>query len=132
MRALLLSIAIVICYPIAYAAQDYYSFATPQQQQRFYSLTSELRCLVCQNQNLAESNAPLANDLRNQVYQQIQQGQSDQQIVDYLVTRYGDYILYKPPFNKATLGLWIAPFLLLLTGISYLFYYLSRKNHAHS
>lgn len=109
------------------AAVDYYQFNNPEQQKRFQSLTGELRCLVCQNQNLAESNAPLANDLRNQVYQQMQHGQSDQQIVNYLVARYGSYILYRPPLNAATIGLWFGPVLLLIIGIGYLMHYLRRK-----
>jgi cytochrome c-type biogenesis protein CcmH len=106
------------------AAEDIYQFTTPEQQTRFEVLTTQLRCLVCQNQNIAESNAPLAADLREQIYQHIRHGQSNQQIVDYLVARYGDFILYRPPFNLQTMCLWLAPFLLLLMGLSYLFYYL--------
>ena len=109
------------------AAQDFYHFDQPSQQQRFDSLTTELRCLVCQNQNLAESNAALATDLRGQIYQQILKGQSNKQIIDYLVSRYGDFILYRPPVNVATLGLWFGPLLLLIVGLGYLFYYLKRN-----
>jgi cytochrome c-type biogenesis protein CcmH len=108
-----------------FATEDYYSFTTLSQQQRFQSLTTQLRCLVCQNENLAESNAALAVDLRNQIFHKIHLGQSDQEIINYLVARYGDYILYRPPFNLLTLGLWLGPFLLLIMGIGYLIYYLS-------
>jgi cytochrome c-type biogenesis protein CcmH len=109
------------------AAEDYYQFDTQEQQQRFQTLTTELRCLVCQNQNLAESNSGLASDLRGQIYQKVKQGQSDPEIIHYLVNRYGDFILYRPPFNPATLGLWIGPFLFLIIGLSYLIYYIRKK-----
>jgi len=128
MRKLLLFLLILIApFYQAIAAEDYYHFTTPQQQQRFESLTAELRCLVCQNQNLAESNAALATDLRNQIYQQVQHGLSDKQIVDYLVARYGDFILYRPPLNIETIGLWFGPFLILIMGVSYLIFYLQRN-----
>ena len=98
------------------------------QQQRFTAFTTQLRCLVCQNQNIAQSNAELATDLREQIYQQISHGKSDQEIVDYLVARYGNYILYRPPFDGVTLGLWFGPFILLIGGISYLLFYLRKKS----
>lgn len=109
------------------AAEDFYRFDTEEQQQRFDALTSQLRCLVCQNQTLAESNAGLAEDLRKQVYQQVQRGQSDKQIVAYLVARYGDFILYRPPLSTATVGLWFGPLMILIAAVGYLIYYL-RKN----
>jgi len=112
---------------IASAVQDYYHFDSLKEQNRFNALTSQLRCLVCQNQNLAESNAPLANDLRNQVYEKIQQGQSDQTIIDYLVARYGDFILYQPPMNVMTIGLWFGPFLLLILGLGGLIFYIKKR-----
>ncbi len=117
--------------PLCFATEDFYPFTSSLQQQRFEKLTGELRCLVCQNQNLAESNAGLAVDLRNEVYKQILQGRSDQQIITYLVARYGDFILYHPPFNRATSGLWLAPFLLLFFGVGYLFFYIKRKEGSH-
>jgi cytochrome c-type biogenesis protein CcmH len=113
----------------AQAAEDIYQFTTPAQKTRFQNLTHELRCLVCQNQNLAESNAPLASDLRYEIYQQIQSGQSNQEIISYLVARYGAYILYKPPLNSSTWGLWFGPLLFLLSSLMYLLFYL-RKNKA--
>ena len=112
---------------VLFSAGDYYSFSTQEQQQRFEALTGQLRCLVCQNQNLSSSNAPLAEDLRNQVFQQIQHGQSDKQIIDYLISRYGDFVLYRPPFNIMTIGLWLGPFILLIIGMSCLILYIKRR-----
>ena len=77
------------------------------------TLAAELRCLVCQNQTLADSNAPLAEDLRNQVREKMRRGASDSEIVDYMVARYGDFVLYRPPLKLTTLLLWFGPLLLL-------------------
>lgn len=83
---------------------------------RVKSLEKELRCLVCQNQTLADSNADLAKDLRDQVVEQVSQGKSDVEVKAYLVARYGDFVLYRPPFKVTTLGLWVGPFALLIVG----------------
>jgi cytochrome c-type biogenesis protein CcmH len=83
---------------------------------RVKSLEKELRCLVCQNQTLADSNADLAKDLRDQVVEQVSQGKSDDEVKAYLVARYGDFVLYRPPFKVITLGLWVGPFALLIVG----------------
>lgn len=123
----LVLILIFLITPV-FAAQDFYQFATPEQHQRFEALTAQFRCLVCQNQNIAESNAGLANDLREQIYRQIQQGETDVNIVSYLVSRYGDYVLYRPPVNSLTLGLWFGPSLLLILGLGYLIYYVRKKS----
>jgi cytochrome c-type biogenesis protein CcmH len=84
---------------------------------RLKVLAEELRCLVCQNQTIADSSAPLALDLRNQIREQIAAGASDSQIRDYMVDRYGDFVLYRPPFKATTAVLWAGPFALLLIGI---------------
>jgi cytochrome c-type biogenesis protein CcmH len=89
----------------------------PVQQQRAVSLGEQLRCLVCQNQSLADSNAELAVDLRRQIREQVAQGRSDREIVDFMVQRYGDFVLYSPPVKATTILLWFGPALLLLTGI---------------
>ena len=99
------------------AADTPLKFNTPEQLQRYEFLTKELRCLVCQNQNLAESHADLAQDLREEVQQMILAGKSNDEIVDYLVARYGDFVLYNPPVKESTWLLWFAPFVLLLAGI---------------
>jgi cytochrome c-type biogenesis protein CcmH len=83
-------------------------------QARYNALINELRCLVCQNQSIAESNAPLAADLREQVRTQIAAGKSDAEIADYVTARYGDFVLYRPPFKARTWLLWLGPFVLLL------------------
>jgi cytochrome c-type biogenesis protein CcmH len=84
---------------------------------RLKGLAEELRCLVCQNQTIADSHAPLAVDLRNQIREQVAQGRSDDQIRGYMVERYGDFVLYRPPFKGATLLLWLGPFALLAAGL---------------
>lgn len=102
---------------VAAAADERYPFIKPEREETFNRLTRELRCLVCQNQNLAESHAPLAEDLRRQVYRQVIQGKSEEQIKTYMVERYGDFILYKPTFNPRTWILWGGPFLLVVLAI---------------
>jgi cytochrome c-type biogenesis protein CcmH len=88
----------------------------PKGEQRMKTLADELRCLVCQNQTIADSTAPLAEDLRNQIRGQIAQGRTDTQIRDYMVERYGDFVLYRPPFKAATTLLWLGPPALLVGG----------------
>jgi len=88
----------------------------PQVEARLKDLGEELRCLVCQNQTIADSHAPLAIDLRNQIREQVRAGRSDDEIRAYMVERYGDFVLYKPPLKATTLLLWIGPFALLLAG----------------
>ena len=93
------------------------SFDSPAQEQRYRKLIAELRCLVCQNQNLADSNADLAQDLRQITYDMIKSGASDAEIVDYMVARYGEFVLYRPPLTRNTALLWVGPFVLLGVGI---------------
>jgi cytochrome c-type biogenesis protein CcmH len=104
------------------AAQD------PVLDARMVRITSELRCLVCQNQTIADSHAALAVDLRKQVMEQLQQGQSDQQIIDYMTARYGDFVLYRPPLKASTVVLWFGPGLLLLISLVALFVVLRRRS----
>ena len=114
---------------IAHADQyDRYPFGSPAQEQQFYSLITQLRCLVCQNQDLLDSNAPLAEDLRDEVYHMVNSGQSNDTILAYLTDRYGDYILFQPPFNKITLFLWLGPFTLLIMAIVILLFVIKRRN----
>jgi len=89
----------------------------PVAQSRAVKLSEQLRCLVCQNQTIAESNADLALDLRQQIREQIAAGKSDEEIIQYMVNRYGDFVLYKPPFKATTLLLWLGPALLLVGGV---------------
>ena len=88
----------------------------PPLEKRVNDLAHELRCLVCQNQTIADSNAALAQDLRNQIRQQLQDGKSEQEVIDFMVARYGDFVLYRPPFKATTVALWTGPFVLLALG----------------
>jgi cytochrome c-type biogenesis protein CcmH len=100
----------------AESAQDIYAFTTKAQETQFNALTQELRCLVCQNQTLSDSNAPLAKDLRAQVFQMVKENKSDEEIKQYLVSRYGDFVLYTPPFMPLTYLLWFMPGIILVIG----------------
>lgn len=100
----------------AQSAQKLVSFETPQQEQLYEVLLEDYRCLKCQNQNLADSAADLAGDLRNEIRDQVIAGKDRSQIDDYLVARYGDFVLYKPKLKPSTLVLWFGPFLLLLVA----------------
>lgn len=96
-------------------------------EKRLVNIAEELRCLVCQNESLAGSRADLANDLRREVRGLIKQGKTDQEIKDYLVSRYGDFVLYQPPVKPTTWLLWAGPFVLLVAGIAVLITYLRRR-----
>jgi cytochrome c-type biogenesis protein CcmH len=101
--------------------------ADPVLEKRVIALSEELRCLVCQNQTLADSNAPLAEDLRNQVREKMRAGKSDKEVVDFLVERYGDFVLYRPPLKATTILLWFGPFLLLALGFAVLLRRVRRR-----
>lgn len=107
---------LALAAPLAAQAIDPLPFKDRAQEQRFQQLTAQLRCLVCQNENLADSNADLARDLRHQVFAQMQQGKSDEEIKQYLVDRYSDFVLYDPPLKPRTWLLWFGPLLILLAG----------------
>ena len=94
--------------------------ADPDLDKRVTGLAHELRCLVCQNQTIADSNAPLAVDLRNQIREQLAAGKSEGDVIDFMVARYGDFVLYRPPLKASTVLLWAGPFLFLLFGIWFL------------
>lgn len=110
---LLLTLFIISLNSVA-ESKALYIFDSPQQEQRFYQLTNQLRCLVCQNQSIAESNAPLAADLRELIASKVKAGETSKEITDYLVQRYGEFILYKPVLNAKTYVLWLSPFILLI------------------
>jgi cytochrome c-type biogenesis protein CcmH len=112
-----LMIVLAVLAHSAWAGEAAPAAADPRLEKRAMALASELRCLVCQNQTLADSNAPLALDLKNQIREQLAKGMSERDIVDYLVARYGDFVLYRPPVKATTLLLWIGPFLLLAVGV---------------
>jgi len=106
-------VALLLLATPVFAAIDAYEFQNPAQEQRFRALTTELRCPKCQNQNIADSNAPLSQDLRQRVYEMIQGGRSDQEIKEFMITRYGDFIIYRPSFKPVTWILWLGPFAFL-------------------
>ena len=99
-----------------YANDEPVVFENKNLEERYYLLIEEIRCLVCQNQSLADSNAPLAQDLRNEVFKMIQTNKSNNEIMEFLVERYGDFVLYRPPLKKNTWFLWFGPFLFLVIG----------------
>jgi cytochrome c-type biogenesis protein CcmH len=104
----------------------------PVLEQRLISISEEMRCLVCQNESLAGSRSDLANDLRREIRTLIKEGKSDDQIRNFMVERYGDFVLYRPPVKPTTWLLWIGPFIILLIGIAGLLTYLRRRNNAVS
>jgi cytochrome c-type biogenesis protein CcmH len=104
------------------------SAADPVLEERVMKLSRELRCLVCQNETLADSRADLADDLRNQIREQMKAGKSDKEIINYLTTRYGKFILYNPPVDPTTYLLWFGPFVLLLAGLVLLFRYVKQRS----
>jgi cytochrome c-type biogenesis protein CcmH len=100
-----------------HAAVETFDFATEEQRQRYLEFAQELRCPKCQNQNLADSNAPIAEDLRGELHRLLLEGKTDEEIVDFMVTRYGEYVLYEPRLETKTLLLWGAPVLMLCGGL---------------
>ena len=102
----------------------------PQIEQRMKALTQQLRCLVCQNETLADSQADLAEDLRGQIREQMKAGKSDREIIAFLTQRYGDFILYRPPVKATTYLLWFGPFVLLLAGVTMLYLYIKYRREA--
>lgn len=111
----------------SYAGEAKDLAADPVLEKRMIGLAEKLRCLVCQNESLASSHAELAEDLRREVREQMAKGKSDQEIIDYLVVRYGDFVLYEPPMKSYTLLLWFGPFALLLIGAGVLVFQLRKR-----
>lgn len=129
-KRLLAALFAVFCLSTASFASEVNEAATaadPVAEKRLQALSAELRCLVCQNQTIADSNAELAVDLRREIRGMIAAGQSDQQIVDFMVARYGDFVLYRPPLKAVTLLLWGGPLVLMLAGLAVLVRYLRRR-----
>ena len=122
----LLIVALALARP-AFAGEAAPAAADPALEARVTAVASELRCLVCQNQTLADSNAPLAVDLRDQIREQMRQGASERDIVDYMVARYGDFVRYRPPFKATTMLLWAGPALLMVAGFAVLYFRLRRR-----
>jgi len=114
----------------AWAKEAAPAAADPLLEERVMAIAAELRCLVCQNQTIAESDADLAKDLRNQVREKLLAGQSERDIMNYMTARYGDFVLWRPPFKPITLLLWLGPVLLIAAGLLALLYLLARQRDA--
>ena len=135
MRAFLhaLLVALLVFAGVTHAqAIEPMPFADHAQELRFQHLTQQLRCPMCQNETLADSNAPIARDLRNQIFQLMQQGKSDDEIKQYLVDRYSDYVLYDPPLKPGTWLLWFGPLLILCGGAGVVLVAIRKRNRAES
>ena len=104
-------------------------FSSDQLRDRYQVLANELRCPKCQNQNLADSNSPISVDLRTEIFRLLEEGKSDQEIIDFLVARYGEFVMYRPPVKKTTLMLWLAPGILFLFGIIIVLAIRQRQSH---
>ena len=128
---LILLVALVILAPFAGAAIfEPREFDSPEQEASYKELTNELRCLVCQNQNIADSEAELAGDLRREVYTMLRDGKNRDQVVEFMVNRYGDFVLYRPPLRASTIALWSGPFILGLGGLAFLIYQIRRRTRS--
>jgi cytochrome c-type biogenesis protein CcmH len=125
---LFLSLLLLCCIaPVVNAKEAQSSADDPVIEKRLMNLSQELRCLVCQNETLADSRADLAEDLRREIREQMKAGKTDQEIIAFLTQRYGDFVLYRPPVKPTTYLLWFGPFVLLLVGLAILFLYVKQR-----
>ncbi len=129
MKKIWLFLTALLFSSVAFSAIDALNFSSPQQESDYHQLTQSLRCPQCQNNNIADSNATIAVDMRSKVFELLQEGKSKNDVVDYMVARYGNFVTYDPPMTASTLVLWIAPLLLVLLGLVFL---LRRKPKAQS
>ena len=125
--------AVFLFMPGAKAAPiETFQFDSPKKEESFHKLSEELRCLVCQNQNIAESNADLAKDLRLEIYNMLKQGKTEDEIIDFMVRRYGDYVLYRPPFKPLTWLLWLGPALVFLLALMLVYKFIRTQPAAEA
>ncbi len=120
LKAIALNVLALLFVLSAYsviAAEDKFSFDTPAQRESFLKLTAELRCPMCQNQNIADSDAMIAHDMRRKVYALLKQGKTEQEVIDFMKSRYGDFVHYQPPVTAATLWLWAGPVLFIFIAL---------------
>src|SRR5437899_203801 len=127
MKKFALLILLAFCIASLVMAKEAKPAEDPKIEPRMKALTEQLRCLVCQNETLADSRADLAEDLRKEIREQMNAGKSDQEIVAFLTQRYGDFVLYKPPVKSTTYLLWFGPFVLLFAGTGVLYRYLKKR-----
>jgi cytochrome c-type biogenesis protein CcmH len=126
MKSIFLIVVLLFSSTALYAGIEINTFESTQQEADYNELVDELRCLVCQNQNLADSNAELARDLRKEVHTMLTDGSNKQEVIDFMVARYGDFVLYRPPMQSNTAVLWIGPFVILAIGILAAFLFVRR------
>ena len=129
MKKIWLFLTSLLFSSVAFSSIDALNFTSPQQESDYHQLTQSLRCPQCQNNNIADSNATIAVDMRGKVFELLQEGKSKNDVVDYMVARYGNFVTYDPPITASTLVLWIAPLLLVLLGVVFL---LRRKPKTQS
>ena len=122
------ALCLATAFPLAHAGEAEPAAPDPQLEARMLAITGELRCLVCQNQTIADSHADLASDLRRQVREMLQAGKSNQEVIDYMTARYGDFVLYRPPFKATTVLLWLGPGAMAVGGMLVLFLVLRRRS----
>lgn len=128
LKGLIVSFAFSFIF-LANAVQiEFHSFDNPQRERLYLDLIAELRCVKCQNQNLAESNAELARDMREKTYVMVKQGKTREDIVSYMTARYGDFVLYKPPFKSKTVLLWVGPPVLLFFSLFLLLKFIRKQS----
>ena len=125
---LILLIVVTFSLSAVAAPIETFKFDSPETEKVFHKLSEELRCLVCQNQNIAESNADLAKDLRLEIYTMLSDGKSEDEIVDFMVQRYGDYVLYRPPFRPMTWLLWFGPAIVFAFGLVYVVRFMKSQS----
>src|SRR5690554_5002787 len=121
---------LLACLGTAQASIDTYEFSTQAERERYRTLVEELRCPKCQNQNIADSDAPIAMDMRDEIYSKLEAGQSDEEIIGFLVERYGDFVRYKPPVNSKTVILWYGPAAFLAFGLLMVAIILMRRRRS--
>ncbi|MCL1144349.1 heme lyase NrfEFG subunit NrfF [Shewanella gaetbuli] len=134
MKIVSVSIALIAGFLLSTAVHatpvDTYEFKSPSDQKRALTLANELRCPQCQNQNLIDSNSPVAHDLRLEVYNMVSEGKSDDEIVEFMTSRYGDFVLYKPRLDSKTYILWLGPFVILIGGFVFGAILIRRQRNA--
>jgi len=121
-------VLLVLSFTVQAGSIEAYTFDNKEQEKTYQSLIEDLRCLVCQNQNIAESNAELAKDMRRKTHEMITQGKSEKEISDFMVTRYGDFVLYRPPFEPMTWLLWFGPLIIFLIGLIFVVRFMKSQN----
>jgi len=133
MQVLLLVIFYLVS-PLSYGGGsiEMFEFENAQKEDIFHDLTKQLRCPKCQNQNISDSNAELAKDMRNKTYELVQAGRSKEQVIDYMVARYGNFVRYDPPITPATIFLWLGPLFFVMIGVWFLFRLSKRSNEQDS